>query len=104
MAKTILDPGNYPAVWNEHKRLSILHDRALASLMEAMQCNSPSELEEALLELRAAKEPSYQCLTLYSQFLRLERELERTEEVFALATRLRLSKDALDSDLKALEC
>jgi len=104
MAKTILDPANYPAVWNEHKRLSMQYDKALSVLMEAMECGSPSELEEALLRLRAAKEPSLYCLTLYSQFLRLERELEKTEELFAIATRLRNTSKALDSDLHSMDC
>ena len=52
MKSSNIDPANYPAVWNEHRRVTILHDRCQDELMEALGYTSLSVLEEKLLLMR----------------------------------------------------
>lgn len=99
-----LDPNNYPAVWNEHRRLSILHDRCLERLMLELGVERVSELEAALLELRANSSADPHAARLYSEFLVLERDLAQAEEVFALASRLREASLTVDRDLVSIDC
>jgi hypothetical protein len=99
-----LDPNNYPAVWNEHRRLSLLHERCLESLMAEVGVDSASALEDALLELREANHYSQQARHLYSQLLSLEQELAKAEDAFAVATRIKEARETIDRDLISIEC
>lgn len=101
---TQVDPTNYFDAWNECRRLSILYDRAMEQLMEELQVERISELEEKLLEQRGRGTASGQALLLERRMIALERDLEKAEETLAIANKLRQARQAVDNDLLLLEC
>lgn len=102
--KTNLDPTNYPAVWNEHRRLLILHDRCLFEMMLALDCEEQSELEEAILAMRSQAIVNSHAMTLERKRIKLEQELTAAEDALALATKLRHAQHGMDKDFAVMEC